>query len=74
MSMLQKQAFCPSCRRPTLHQKANAEQNKTFTTGHAILSVFTCGLWIPIAIAWAIWHGMTLGTQKYHCTQCGHAS
>lgn len=74
MSMLQKQAYCANCRRHTLHQKANAEMNKTLLMGHAVISVLTCGLWLPFMIIWAIWHGWQLGRQRFHCMQCGAAN
>lgn len=74
MSMLQKQAYCHSCQRNTLHQMANAETNKSMAQGHGCLTVMTCGLWLPIALIWAVWHGWQVGRQRYHCVQCGRAN
>jgi hypothetical protein len=71
VSFFQKQAYCRTCERKTLHVMANPEQNKSLIGGMALLTVLTCGLAFPFALAWSAMHGWQIGSQAYHCQVCG---
>lgn len=60
--MVQKQVFCPTCNTLRLFEKEG-----TSHLVHAIVSLFLCGLWIPIWILAALANS----SQPARCTQCG---
>jgi|GEM_PF-4702005 len=71
MSIVQKQANCRQCQRPTLHTKSIPGSQFGTHVGMAIIDVITCGLFLPFHLAWAVYSGWEAGRQKYHCQQCG---
>lgn len=65
----QKQAFCPACGKHTLHAKA--EPRGTGCLAHVLLTIVTCGLWIPVALLVCGAEGLGALTSPYHCQACG---
>jgi len=59
---LQEQIFCPTCNQQRLFCK-----DGTNHLVHAIVSLFLCGLWIPV---WIIAAMLNSG-KPYRCQQCG---
>lgn len=60
-------AFCRHCDRRVLAHKRGLH----FFT-HFSLSVFTCGLYLPVYLVVAICHGLDCGFRGgYLCTRCG---
>lgn len=69
MAREQKQKHCQSCNKPTLHVKS--EPNKQSCAMHVVLTLVSCGLWLPIWIClMAIdqWAGIL---APWHCQVCG---
>lgn len=56
-------AFCESCDR---YVRGVKEKNTTHVL-HVLLSVCTCGLWLPI---WLL-VGVSDASQPYRCPYCG---
>ena len=71
MSGYQKQLHCKNCQRMTLHVKADMGMPVSNIIGMSLLSVITCGLFLPIAFIWAIIDGIQRGGQKFMCQTCG---
>jgi rRNA maturation protein Nop10 len=67
---LQQMRHCPTCGRQTLHLDQHASCNHIL---HLILSLVTCGLWLPVwfFIAKAARDANRESTPR--CTVCGHA-
>ena len=63
--ILQIQCQCPVCNQPRLFTKPGVNH-----LIHAVVSLFLCGLWIPIWILAALINGL----QAYRCVQCGSAA
>lgn len=59
--------WCPECRRNVL------AQTNPMTCGeycaHGAITLFTCGLWFPVALVWAI-----ARKYRYLCPNCGHGT
>lgn len=67
--MQQRQKRCKTCQRKTLHVKT--EPRQTGCAGHLLLTLATCGLWLPIAMllyGLEQWAGIL---APWHCQQCG---
>jgi hypothetical protein len=60
--LLQIQSHCRYCNQPRLFQKPG-----TSHLLHAIVTLFLCGLWIPVWIIAVIMNG----SKPYRCSQCG---
>lgn len=60
MPMQQSQAWCATCQRMVLTQRAAPNH-----LIHALVTLFTCGAW---AIVWAI---VALNTPAWRCSACG---
>ena len=62
---LRTQKFCTTCNGPRLFIKPGTNH-----LVHALVSLFLCGLWIPV------WIIATLGNNmaRWRCTQCGGTS
>jgi ribosomal protein S14 len=71
MSMVQKQAFCRQCNRPTLHVKAVPGSQFGKHLAMVIVDVATCGQFLPFHLCWAIYSGWEAGRQRYRCQFCG---
>jgi len=66
--MLQKQAFCKTCQRPSLFVKAQTEPNGMVILTHVVLTLVTCGLWLLVGIPYWIFT-----RPRYRCQACGQA-
>ncbi|GAJ07039.1 unnamed protein product [marine sediment metagenome] len=70
----QKQRYCRTCQRKTLHVSTFNKQNAG-CGGHIFLTIVTLGLWLPIGIV--CWSVAQLGNAfgglggKYYCQVCG---
>lgn len=64
MKELHDQHFCHTCQRPTLHTARLETPNHVL---HLLISVFTCGLWLPV------WLVLIVATKSapWRCSQCG---
>ncbi len=62
MGVISKSYQCSTCQRPTLHQRPNAAH-----LIHFILTLITCGGWLPI---WLI-AGINKAMYPYRCQSCG---
>lgn len=62
MTTVETSGFCAYCQRPVLGRKEGVNH-----VLHAIISIFSCGLWV---IPWAI-IAMTTGYAEYACPTCG---
>lgn len=58
MTIRQKSKKCRTCGRPTLHEQ------KVEQFGQAFLVLFTCGLWLPIALLAPLY-------TPWICQSCG---
>lgn len=72
----QKQKYCPACQRSTLHVATIQTVGMGGFAGlNLVLSVITCGLWIPVAVFLiglaAMADAFAPLTAKYLCQQCG---
>jgi len=56
----QEQLYCASCNRNTLHQRRTANH-----LAHGIVTLFLCGLWIPV------WFIAAMSKGNYRCQTCG---
>jgi len=68
MTRQQKQTYCKVCQRKTLHVKSEV---KSGCAGHVVLTLVTCGLWLPIGMLLAgvgSWAGLL---APWHCQTCG---
>lgn len=54
------QGFCPTCQRQVLIQRDTPNH-----LVHALVSLFLCGLWIPV------WLLVSIGSRPWLCSQCG---
>lgn len=54
--------FCPDCDRYTLAHLRSAN-----ILGHTTLVLFTCGLWLPFALAVAAYYGIAKPAECSHC-------
>ena len=61
-SQLQTQGFCATCNQERLFTKPGMNH-----LVHALVSLFLCGLWLPIWILAAAANG----SEPYRCVQCG---
>ena len=71
----QKQRWCKTCGRKTLHVATIKKQDLGcgFFAGHLFLSVVTFGIWIPIALlslGLGIF-GNSVSRARYLCQVCG---
>ena len=64
MPVKQNQFFCPVCHQPRLFTKPAPNH-----LVHGLVSLFLCGLWIPVWIIAAIVNS----SKPYRCTFCGQA-
>lgn len=65
MPLSTQSIYCPNCKANRAHQK-----NACAHLVHALVTLFLCGLWIPVWIIAAIAAEM----RSYRCTQCGAAA
>ena len=56
------QQFCKTCGKLTLHTRPG-----TNNLVHALVTLFLCGLWLPV---WIV-VGIVNASHRPHCTQCG---
>jgi len=69
MSRIQKSKWCRRCKAYTLHVKS--EPRKVGCGTHILLTLVSCGLWIPLAlltVGLEMWGGIL---AAYHCQVCG---
>jgi len=70
----QKSKYCPTCKRTTLHMSAH-EPPKAGCLGHAVMTVITCGLWLPIAVLCmglaSVGRPLSSLAAAYRCQVCG---
>lgn len=74
MSTKQAQKYCRECGRRRLHVLAVPQSDTMLYLGFGVLSVLTCGLFLPIGIAWVIMQAASDGAQRYRCQTCGAAN
>lgn len=60
MPLQHSQGYCPTCQRPVLIQR-DAPNHLV----HALVSLFLCGLWLPV------WLLVSMGSKPWLCSQCG---
>lgn len=60
MPLQHAQGYCPHCQRPALIQR-DAPNHLV----HALVSLFLCGLWIPV------WLLVFMNSSPWLCSQCG---
>lgn len=73
MAGAQRQMFCPQCNDETLHVKLEPMHNDSANLGHFVLTIVTCGLWLPVFIGWLVYWSVKYGNPKFHCQVCGRA-
>jgi len=56
--------FCPSCNRNVLGQSCPFTMAEYL--GHGLLILVTCGLWLVVAVPWAV-----VRQRRYLCPDCG---
>lgn len=69
MALQQKSKYCRRCKSKTLHVKS--QPKKVGCGAHVLLTLVTCGLWVPIAVllmGLGIWADLF---APYHCQACG---
>lgn len=64
---MQTSRHCKQCKRKTLHKTESFGSDIQMSMGHGCLIVLTCGLWLPIALLWAVASGMS----RPRCQVCG---
>ena len=69
MSRIQKSKWCRRCKAYTLHLKSEARKMGCAT--HILLTVGTCGLWLPLAMLIVVLEMWSDILARYHCQQCG---
>ncbi len=69
-SLEQIQWHCNRCGRPTIHTRVVSEVPHVL---YLLLSLFLCGLFVPVWIVHAIVHSFA-GAGPFLCTQCGQAA
>lgn len=62
MPIEHSQANCPTCQRPVMIQRSVPNH-----LVHALVTLFLCGLWLPI------WILASLSVAPWRCSQCGEA-
>lgn len=60
MPLQHSQGYCPTCQRQVLIQRDAPNQ-----LVHALVSLFLCGLWIPV------WLLVSMDSKPWLCSQCG---
>lgn len=55
-----KSGWCPSCER-----RVAAQYSAIDPTFHVLMTVLTCGLYLPLGLAFAVSH------HRYRCSRCG---
>lgn len=68
MSTYQQQwgAYCRHCGKYTMHVRTVHQANHVL---HALLTLFLCGLWLPVWIVAAL----LAPSDYWRCSQCGSA-
>lgn len=68
MATQQSQAYCNRCAKPTLHTRVTRDVNHVL---HLLLTLFCCGLWLPIWILDALITSMSDSSEPFLCSLCG---
>jgi hypothetical protein len=65
MALHHWQSYCPRCKRPTLHVRSTPDVPHVL---HLVVTLFLCGLWLPV---WIL-HSIASGSgEPWRCTGCG---
>lgn len=65
MPIQQASFYCPNCKQQKLFTRQG-----TSNLAHAVITLFLCGLWLPIWILISIGEG----SKPYFCSNCGYAN
>ena len=67
MGRQQRQSYCNRCERPTLHVRETYDVPHLI---HLIITIFLCGLWLPIWILHTLSNSLG-STASFLCGDCG---
>lgn len=68
---LQKSKRCKNCQKKTLHVQ---DELKSGLLAHVLLSIMSCGLWVPIAMFCLGLYFIAAPLAPYHCQICGRTN
>lgn len=67
-TIIERERWCRRCRSWRMCRQTNFDANR-----HVILTILSCGLWLPVLVCAGIWHGMSEGLRCVVCGQnCKH--
>jgi len=67
MALQHSQYNCPTCKRPTMHVRNTYDVPHVL---HLLVSVFLCGLWLPVWFAHTLLNEIAPG-EPWRCQNCG---